>query len=325
MARRAIRGAVFAAVYAAVNAAQAVPSVTPFVDAHTHFDGKDPKGSVAAALAALTEENAAAILLLPPPDTFDNPDRFDAEGVLPAAKEHRGQIAVLGGGGTLNALVQRGAPGDDKTLRERAEALAAAGVVGFGEMTAEHFAGVTPYQSTPPDHPLFLLLAEIAGRHGLPIVLHLEAVPQDMPFPAEQKSAKNPSRLHENIKAFERLLDHERRAKIVWAHLGTDGTGYRTPALCQRLLQAHPNLYMEIKTNGTGKNSVLNGDKLDPSWLLLFEKFPSRFVIGSDQHYPPAAGKPRWQGPVLLLNQLPPELQRAIGRENAMSLYGLSR
>jgi predicted TIM-barrel fold metal-dependent hydrolase len=318
-----VRWAIAAALSGSVGATQ------PFVDTHAHFDAKDARASVASALAALREENAAAILLLPQPQTFGDPDRTDAEAILPAAHEHPGQLAVIGGGGTLNAMIQRAAAtGEDARVafRERAEALIAEGVVGFGELTAEHFASTMPYQSVPPDHPLFLLLAEIAGQRGLPIVLHLEAVPHDMPLPEGLKSPPNAPRLRENIAAFERLLDHEPRAKIVWAHLGTDGTGYRTPELCRRLLAAHANLFMEIKTNGKGRNSVLVGDKLDPRWLPLLREFPGRFIIGSDQHYPAAAGEAaRWQGPVLLLNQLLPDLQRAIGRDNAMNLYRLAK
>jgi predicted TIM-barrel fold metal-dependent hydrolase len=296
----------------------------PYVDGHTHFDAKDPQASVQAALAAEAAQNAAMIFFLPPPDTFANPNRFDAEAILPEAKKHPGRLAVLGGGGTLNAMIQRGDT-DRKAFQERAEALVAEGVIGFGEMTAEHFAGGTPYQSVPPDHPLFLLLADIAARHAKPIVLHLEAVPQEMPLPSGLKSPPNPPRLRENIRAFERLLSHDVRAKIVWAHLGTDGTGARTPALCRTLLGAHPNLFMEIKTNGHGENAVLENGKVGGAWLQLFRDFPDRFLIGSDQHYPDNAPAPRWTGPVTVLNQLPKDLQQAIGRDNAMKIYGLSK
>ena len=34
----------------------------------------------------------------------------------------------------------------------------------------------------PPDHPLYLLLADIAAQHGVPIDLHMEAVPADDAF-----------------------------------------------------------------------------------------------------------------------------------------------
>jgi predicted TIM-barrel fold metal-dependent hydrolase len=316
-------------------AAAPVPAATPYIDAHTHFDQHDVDGSIRAALAGLEQQNAAEIFLLPPPDTFDNPGRFDAEVILAAARQHPGKLAVLGGGGTLNAMIHQsvvsGNAGPEviRAFQQRAEELVAEGVVGFGEMTAEHFAGGTPYQYAPADHPLFLLLADIGARHGLPIDLHLEAVPQPMPLPAGLKSPPNPPRLHENIAAFERLLAHNQRAKVIWAHAGTDGTGFRTAALCRRLLQAHPNLYMELKLDGSGtgprKNSPLAEGKIVPEWLQLFRDFPDRFIIGSDQHYPPGPGVARWQEPVLLLNQLPTGLQRSIGRDNVLRIYGVEK
>jgi predicted TIM-barrel fold metal-dependent hydrolase len=314
-----------------VGTLAAAPAATPYIDGHTHFDAADVPGSIRAALTGLQEQNAAMIFLLPPPDTFDNPKRFDAEVILAAAKQHPGKLAVLGGGGTLNGMIHQSVVSGDagpevrKAFQQRAEELAAEGVVGFGEMTAEHFAGVTPYQSAPADHPLFLLLADIAARHRLPIDLHLEAVPQAMTLPEGLKSPPNPPRLHENIAAFERLLAHDPRARIIWAHAGTDGTGSRTPELCRRLLQAHPNLYMELKIGGAGKNSPLAEGKLKPVWLQLFRDFPDRFIIGSDQHYPPPPGVQRWEASVLFLNQLPSGLQRSIGRDNALALYGMAR
>jgi predicted TIM-barrel fold metal-dependent hydrolase len=308
-----------------------VPALTPYVEAHTHFEGADPEGSVRSALAALPRQNAAMILFQMPPDTFDHPGHYDAEVVLAEAKKFPGKIAVLGGGGTLNAMIiQAAATGDagpavQRKLKERAEELLREGVVGFGEMTAEHYAGVTPYQYAPADHPLYLLLADIAAEHGVPIDLHMEAVPEDMPLPAGLKSPPNPPRLHANIAAFERLLAHNPKAKIVWAHAGADGTGFRTPALSRRLLRAHPNLYVEIKADpgSRGKNYPLVDGKLQPEWLALFTEFPDRFIIGSDQHYPePSGGEQRWQEVVRLLNQLPEPVRKKIGTENVAHIYG---
>jgi len=80
------------------------------------------------------------------------------------------------------------------------------GAAGFGEMAAEHFSGGTPYQFAPPDHPLFLLLADIAARHDVPIDQHMNAVPRAMALPLDLSSPFNHSQLHENTSAFERLL-----------------------------------------------------------------------------------------------------------------------
>jgi len=313
--------------------AEPVPALTPYIEAHTHFDAADPESSVRAALAALPHQNAAMILFQMPPDTFDHPGHYDAEVILSEAKKYPGKLGVLGGGGTLNAMIIQAAatgeagPAVQKKFKERAEELLREGVIGFGEMTAEHYSGVTPYQYAPGDHPLYLLLADIAAEHGVPIDLHMEAVPQEMALPAGLASPPNPARLHANIAAFERLLAHNPHAKIVWAHAGSDGTGSRTPELCRRLLRAHPNLFMELKTdpNAPGKNYPLADGKIKPDWLALLTDFPDRFILGSDQHYPEPKGSPqRWQELVRLFNQLPAAVRRKIGTENVARIYGKS-
>jgi predicted TIM-barrel fold metal-dependent hydrolase len=316
------------------SAMEPVPALTPFVEEHAHFDEKDPAGSVRSAMAALGRENAAMIVFQISPDTFDHPGRYDSEIILAEVKKHPGKLALTGGGGSLNAMIMKSvATGDAgpqvrKEFKARAEELLREGVIGFGEMTAEHFDGFTPYQSAPPDHPLFLLLADLAAEHNVPIDLHMEAVPQNMPLPADLKSPPNAPRLPANIAAFERLLSHNPRAKVIWAHLGSDFTGFRTVDLDRRLLIAHPNLYMEIKTDpdARGLNYPIAADgKIKPEWLKLFTEFPDRFVIGSDQHYPePKDADKRWQETILLFNQLPPAVRKKIGTENIASIYGNS-
>jgi predicted TIM-barrel fold metal-dependent hydrolase len=310
-----------------------VPALSPYVDAHTHFDEAHPDQAVQAALTALARQNAEAIFFQTPPDTFDR-GGVDAEVIQPSAKAHAGKLAVLGGGGTLNAMIQRsvstGNTGPEvlKTFRDRAEELLRGGAVGFGEMTAEHFDGSTPYQYAPADHPLFLLLSDLAAQHDVPIDLHIEAVPQSMPLPPGLRSPPNAPQLHENITAFERLLAHNPRARIIWAHAGSDGTGYRTPALTRRLLQAHANLFVELKTDPVtpGRNYPLADGRITPDWLSLLQDFPTRFIVGSDQHYPEPTNQPqRWQTVVLLLNQLPAGLRRTIGSDNVRVIYPKAR
>jgi predicted TIM-barrel fold metal-dependent hydrolase len=305
------------------------PAVIPYIDTHTHFDENHPEAAVQAVLRAAERENAAKIYLQIPPFSFTDANRFDAEVILPAAKKFPDKIRVLGGGGSLNAMileaVSTGKAGPDvrKKFRERAEELIRAGVSGFGEMAAEHFVGSTGYEYAPPDHPLFLLLADIAAEHGLPIDIHMETVPHAMALPPDLKSPPNTAQLHENIAAFGRLLSHNPRAKIIWAHLGTDSTGFRTPELCRQMLEAHPNLYMEIKYDPKlpGKNPVWVNGVVKPEWLELFRKFPDRIVLGSDQHYSGHEEPGRWQSDVLILNQLPPDLRKKIGSENARHIF----
>jgi predicted TIM-barrel fold metal-dependent hydrolase len=311
-----------------------VATLSPYIDVHTHLDETNVEGSMQAAIHDMPGENLAKIVFMPSPFTLADANRFDVERLLPGAKKYPGKIYLLGGGGTLNPMIieatrsGNAGPEVEKKFKERAEAILAAGAVGFGEMAAEHFPSSTPYETAPPDHLLFLLLADIAAQHGVPICIHMEAVPQDMDLPAPLKSPPNPTRLHANIAAFERLLAHNPRAKIVWAHLGWDTTGYRTPELTRRLLEAHPNLFMEIKLDpvDTGKTSPLTSGfagTIKPEWLKLFTDFQDRFVIGTDQHYPESSGPQRWQAAVRLFNQLPAAVRQKIGTENAIRIYNL--
>jgi predicted TIM-barrel fold metal-dependent hydrolase len=311
-----------------------VPAVSSYIDVHTHIDPRDPAAGVETAVKSMPTQNAAKLFLLSEPYPQDDPARFDADIFLAAAKKHPDKVAVLGGGGTLNGMILEAARTGDsgpevkRKFKERAEQWLRDGAVGFGELSVEHLAqpssGIQDYEYAPPDTPLLLLLADIAAEHNVPIDLHMEAVPKNMPRP-DDLGAPNPPMLTANIPGFERLLAHNRGAKIIWAHAGADFTGYRTPELCRRLLMANSNLYMEVKVDPVipGRNPIIADGKIKPDWLKLFQDFPDRFVIGSDQHY--AAKTPaspsRWQATVLLLNQLPPDLQRKIGTENALRIY----
>jgi predicted TIM-barrel fold metal-dependent hydrolase len=309
-----------------------VPALTSYVDAHVHFDG-DAQTVVQAALQALGRQNAAKLFFLSPPDSFDTANRLESDFLLPLVRQHADKFAILAGGGTLNAMIQESVktgdagPDAQRLFRERAEEIIHMGAVGFGEMATEHFAGDTPYQYAPNDHPLFLLLADIAAESNAPIVIHLELAEQDMPTPA-LLGPPNPRQIHGNLAAFERLLAHNRRARIVWAHFGSDALGERTPEEARRLLRANPNLFMEIKTDPLNPRSNYPLDangRIKPDYLQLFVEFPDRFLIGSDQHYPePHAAQQRWQTVVNLFNQLPADVRKKIGTENAARIYPLS-
>ncbi len=143
----------------------------------------------------------------------------------------------------------------------------------------------------------------------------------------------NPDRVGENIAAFERLLAHNRDAKIVWVHLGIDSTGQRTVALMRRLLMTHPNLYVSI--TGAQARTRLNrlfvaGVGLDPAWRKLIVEYPDRFMIGSDQFFQsdrPARRWPPFIEPAIRIvrtpGALPPEVARKVAFENAQRVFGL--
>lgn len=329
------------------SAYPADPNRTDYIDTHVHLEGKYRSGRVfhsdydkaaETALATMNDLGIQKSLIMPQPFPPDHPGRYDSRELAEVAKKNPERFAFLSGGGSLNPMIQEAVrsgkvtPDIQRTFEERAREILRSGAVGFGEMTAEHlsFAPWHPYEAAPPDHPLFLLLVDIAARHDVPIDLHMEAVPHDMPLPEKFNSPPNPKVLHENLTAFERLLSHNRNARIVWAHVGWDNTGHLTVALMRRLLETHPNLYLSVKVDPLSlpHNRPLNESReIRPEWTDLIRAFPDRFVIGSDQFYGIPGLTPRRppssQGPRVFLNQLPPDLARKVGYENAVRIYKL--
>lgn len=316
-----------------------------FIDAHSHLHGRLPAGkadydgAVETALKRMDELGISKAIVMPPPMPENFPRHYEYEDFLPALKKHAGRFAFLGGGGSLNVMIQQavalGKTPDRlrKKFEERAGKIAAGGAAGFGELTAEHLSMAPrhPYESAPPDHPLFLLLADIAAERGLAIDLHMEALVKDAPVPARYKNRTNPESLRGNISALERLLAHNRKARIVWAHAGWDNTGDRTVELCRELLGRNPNLYMSVKIEEISlpQTSPLSGGRLRPEWLELLKAFPDRFVLGTDQFYASPRLSFMWPGRGKevrsLLDQLPADLAQKIAVDNVFHIYPLAQ
>lgn len=313
------------------------------VDTHAHparFVGRMTiDGFRTRVLQAMKEYGIEKTIVLPPPTRRGRGYRQRLPEVIEAVKGRPDAFAFGAGPERLNSSILTTRP-DEATFDSRrrfeaiAEKLVDSGVVVLGEFVAEHFSfGQHPYMSVAPDHPLLLLLADVAARRRVPIDLHMEAVPADRPFPdlwpdrgRRRPPADNPLRLKANVAAFERLLAHNATAKIVWAHAGWDNTGERTVGLMRQLLARHPNLYMSIKLRSPspGSNTPLDvRGRIRAEWLELFRTFPDRFVIGSDAFYDENSSDRL--GPMRdFVDALPEDLARKIARANAIKLYRLN-
>ena len=264
---------------------------------------------------------------------------FDGQVLFIQAKRYPGRFAVLVGGGTLNPIIHRIAPANvteevKRDFEAEAERLLSDGAIGFGEIASLHFSYFRhhAFEETPPDHPLLLLLANIAARHNVPIDLHCEIVPNDMAVPAKliKQSAKNPPRVHANLASLERLLAHNPRAKIILSH-SVDSTGFRTAEIIHGLLDRHPNMYMSL--NVFPKHifpenlplQVTGGVK--PEWLRLIKDYPDRFMLGSDQRYSapcPTCRMANRIGPTRhWLEVLPPDIAIKIAIETPRRVFRL--
>ena len=320
-----------------------------WIDVHVHLipdrQTSDYRGAVNAALAAMNEASIAKAVVMPPPQP-SGPGNVELDGYAPALAP-RQRFAAIGGGGTLNGMIQdtRSDAVDDRVRRrfeEQAEAILKLGAVGFGEITAHHLSHVPghPYEIVEADHPLLLLLARIAAKRGVVIDFHFDVVAEETKAPAFLSVPPNPQVFRPNLAAFERLLAHDRGARIVWAHAGSDQLGWWTVELSRRLLAAHPNLHMSLRMlpGRAPQNHPLGagGAGIKPEWRALLEEFPDRFVLGGDQFFVAPTvrgGSPAQQfaqrAPIArqrtraFLDALPPALARKIAVENAVRLYRL--
>ncbi len=326
-----------------------------WIDTHVHIRppagprkaGENPLAAAAEALVAKMDANGVEVsLVMPPPRGSTQQRAVDEEMLAKLVSRHEGRLVFVAGGASLNCTIQETDP--SKVTEEvraqferQAESLTKAGARAFGEMCALHFAlgPEHPFEEVVPDHPLFLLLADVAARHDIPIDLHIEAVPEDMDTPdfLLRASELNPKRLEPNVERFEKLLAHNRKARVVWQHVGWDNTGRQTPELVRGLLNRHPNLFASIHGVGEAKltklgrpgETLLNDDggTLQAEWKKLIEEFPDRFLVGSDQFFGPEGYAERmpvnYDPTWTVLRQLPAELAKKVGRENARRVYGL--
>lgn len=318
------------------------------IDTHAHLETSAGTSSLGASVkTALSEMDRVGIsrsILMPQPYSnvvAGGATIYDAEDLVAYAKGKPDRFSYIGGGATLNRMLQGNAVNDvsdslKQQFRERAESILALGASGFGEIAIEHYSlpmlgAKHPYEAVPGDHPLLLLLMDIAAEHDVPIDIHFDANPEDRPLPENLRAPLNPSTLHENVAAFERFLMHNQKTKVVWAHVGSDPGRTRTVELCRQLLSAHPNLYMSFRIGprGPGPLMPLNEDgSIKSPWLELVQDFPDRFVIGSDQFYPPEEAYRRTPTLVLdslriFVNNLPPDLASKVAYENARRIYKL--
>jgi len=323
-----------------------------WIDTHVHTTGggrhspSDYRDTVSQARAAIGDGGFAKAILMPTPQLHAGKyGFFTLEGFISEAKKDPDQFVYLGGGGTLNPMINaeaqdgRASASLRARFEERAEEILALGAVGFGEMTALHFSLTDnhPFESVPADHPLFLLLADIAARHDVPIDLHMEPVVADIETPEYLRGRDNPKVLKRNIDGFERLLAHNRSAKIIWAHAGTALLPHRTLELTQELMERHPNLYLQIgvRPGKVRELGILGRNGVKKQWVPLLTKYSDRIVLGGDQFFSPPGNK----GPAakfsegatrirsgfeMLLSTLPPDLARKIAYDNAIRIYNLN-
>ena len=190
-----------------------------------------------------------------------------------------------------------------------------------------------PYEYVPADHPLLRVLADVAAELDVLIDLHMDAVAEEAPPPVRFAAGDNPPLLPPTLASLRRLLAHNHKAKIVWAHGGSDLIGAMTPALIGELMDTYSNLYVSLRVVGS-RAPMHNNLLAFGEWRALLIRHSGRFVIGSDSFFvaPSLQGSgpgmnfakgnvPKLKATRKFLSLLPREVVQKIAKDNALRIY----
>ena len=149
---------------------------------------------------------------------------------------------------------------------------------GIGEVFTRHddLTALTSGDTPRANNEAMTRIYHLAAERDLPVLLHSNIT---------SKRERNPLYLAE----IEEPLRNHPHTRFIWAHAGSsleihrhqEQMDFLLPVLT-RLLEDYPNLYVDLSW------SVLEPYLLDPQgvprqdWVALVERFPQRFVLGSD-------------------------------------------
>lgn len=330
-----------------------VNSPVPFIDAHVHLFGGSHNdtfaGAVDAAIHQMDRFVVRKSIVMSPPRGAGVTSNFDYPQFVDLIRRYPGRFAFLAGGGVLNPLIHAESdvnaitPAVTARFKEAAVEALKASASGFGEMSSLHLSLLPShgYNFVPADHPLLLLLADIAAEHDVPIDLHMDALATSKPTPNHLAGNQNPETLPATLGPLRRLLEHNIKAKIVWAHGGSDQLGELTAEFVGGLLDRYPNLYLSLRVvppPAPVMNKLFTPGHIESAWAGVFARHPNRFVIGTDSFYfaanaeggdvPKALSRGnelKMRATGVFLNLLPQTVSRKIATENAIHLYKLAR
>ncbi|MDT8989731.1 amidohydrolase family protein [Curvibacter sp. APW13] len=323
-----------------------------WVDVHFHWtmdDAGSTQELVEKSLAIMQSENIRTLVVSSQP----RPGQAGADflEVQKQLAQHGKRFAVLAGGNSLNPLMHQihegKAPAEAvEKFRALAQRSAASGVKGFGEIALHHLSlnDQHAYEAIPADDALVRVLVDVVAEQDLVLDVHFDPVLAKMARPASLTSPNNPAEFEPNFEAFERMLAHNRKARIVWAHAGgVDMLGNYTPQLVQSLLERHPNLFFSLRPMGREPGVMLQAGggpmkrRLNPEWVNVVEKYPDRFVLGSDSFLVADAAQRVGAARIFsanshrqrqaireVLSALRSDVARKVGYENAERLYKLN-
>jgi predicted TIM-barrel fold metal-dependent hydrolase len=230
----------------------AAADATPFTDAHVHLN------DVATQLATMQASGVGRAIV------FWGRASSNAT-VLEAARAHPDRfIPFVSISPERAAYRELWTRNDTSILAELDRELRTGRYAGIGEISVVHFPGDGfPEADFDPAGPTMRGVMTIAERHRVPVMIHCEITRLD---------------------AFSRLVGDFPAVTVIWAH-----GGYTPYFLAERMLEKHPNLIYELSARTWAEHPrspdytiLRNATDVWPRWLALIERYPQRFIIGTD-------------------------------------------
>nr|WP_238474453.1 amidohydrolase family protein [Pseudomonas cavernae] len=187
---------------------------------------------------------------------------------------------------------------------------------GIGEVFTRHDDLTSLIEGSTPraNNEAMVRVYHLAAEHDLPVMLHANIT---------SKREKNPLYLQE----VEEPLRNHPHVRFIWAHAGTSMEIHRhqtkleflLPSL-ERLLDAYPNLYIDLSWSLLQPYLLDEQGKPDPAWVKLVSRHPERFMLGSD-----VVGRFDSLGKLMhgfdpFLDALPDAVARKVARDNFLAV-----
>ena len=181
---------------------------------------------------------------------------------------------------------------------------------GIGEILTRHddLTRMTSDETGRANHPALNAVYDFAAENDLPVWLHSNV---------GTVGVEEPIYLDEVRTA---VKDHP-KTRFVWCHAG-HSRNLKIPSLAPRvdeLLEVNKNLWVDLSWV-IYEDLIAPGGKLDPKWVALVEKYPDRFMIGSDKIGKFATFKTEIRKYDPLLQALSPATAQRVAQDNLWSL-----
>lgn len=192
---------------------------------------------------------------------------------------------------------------------------------GIGEVFTRHddLTALTSGDTPRANNEALGLIYQLAAKHDMPVLVHSNIT---------SKRERNPLYLAE----IEEPLREHPNTRFIWAHAGTSMEIHRhqtqldflLPTLT-RMLETYPNLYIDLSWSVLDPYLLNDKGVPRPEWVALVERFPERFMLGSDVVGRFTSLGEQLHGFNRFLDALPEAVAHKVAKDNFLAVLPKSR